>query len=111
MVLCIHIRMITKTKTVNRLGEKPSFKQVIQRAFLRKLPIEFTSYGGKYPLGWHDRMSNTLVVDNPIKYSDTRKPEENLVKMPEWFFILLCIAGVIIFVLKSLNIIDGNIPL
>lgn len=104
-------KMISKSKTVDLNGNKPSFKQVILRAFLRKLPFEFVSYRAKYPIGWHDSLADTLVVDDTINYSETRDPALNTKKMPKPLFYLLAAIGIAIFILKALNIISGNIPL
>ncbi|MEX0998368.1 MAG: RDD family protein [Thermodesulfobacteriota bacterium] len=61
-------KWITKTKVVNSDGNKPEFRVIVGRSFARLIPFEhFTFLIGKYPYGWHDSLSHTLVV--PTYYS------------------------------------------
>jgi uncharacterized RDD family membrane protein YckC len=48
------------TVVVNDSGSKPSFSQVLKRTFSRFIPFEPFSFFGER--GWHDSLSDTLVV-------------------------------------------------
>jgi uncharacterized RDD family membrane protein YckC len=58
-------KFITRTRVVNSAGGPPSFGQVVGRSLARFIPFEaFSFFGGKgHPVGWHDSLSNTRVVD------------------------------------------------
>ncbi|MEQ9358794.1 RDD family protein [Coleofasciculus chthonoplastes] len=61
-------KFITKTKVVNNRNEKPSFGQIIGRTAARFIPFEtFSFLSSKHPRGWHDKISGTKVVDDPIQ--------------------------------------------
>ncbi len=70
-------KMVTKTKVVDLYGNKPTFKQIIIRYLVRLVPFEGLSFLGgsrnlasddKYrPVGWHDRLSSTYVIDEMSK--------------------------------------------
>lgn len=55
-------KVITRCKVVNEQGHKPSFGQVFGRSFSRLIPFEAFSFLGN-PVGWHDSISNTYVVN------------------------------------------------
>ncbi|NES20951.1 MAG: RDD family protein [Symploca sp. SIO3E6] len=58
-------KFITKTKVVNNQGEKPSLHMILRRTIIRFIPFEaFSLLGSKHPRGWHDKWSNTKVVDD-----------------------------------------------
>lgn len=64
-------KIITKTKVVMRDGSAPTFRSIIIRSLTRYLPFEVLSFLGSAPDGWHDRLSNTMVVmDTPEKPSE-----------------------------------------
>jgi uncharacterized RDD family membrane protein YckC len=48
------------TVVVNESGGKPSFGRVLKRTFSRFIPFEPFSFFGER--GWHDSLSDTLVV-------------------------------------------------
>jgi uncharacterized RDD family membrane protein YckC len=56
-------KMVTNTRAVTVNGEKPTFTQLIGRSFARIIPFEPFSYLGDLPNGWHDRLSQTIVID------------------------------------------------
>lgn len=61
-------KFITKTKVVNNRNKKPSFGQIIGRTAARFIPFEaFSFLSSKHPRGWHDKISGTKVVDDPIQ--------------------------------------------
>lgn len=55
-------KFITTTKVVNMDGSKPNNKQILIRSLSRLIPFEPFSFlfGGT---GWHDKFSDTMVVD------------------------------------------------
>ncbi len=55
----------TGTRVVNADGGAPSFGQVVGRTFARLIPFEaFSFFGGQgRPVGWHDSLSKTRVVE------------------------------------------------
>lgn len=56
-------KMITRTKVVTENGDKPSFGQIIVRNLARLIPFEAFSLLAKNPVGWHDSLSKTVVVN------------------------------------------------
>lgn len=70
-------KIITKTRVVTLNGERPTFNQIFGRSFARVIPFEPLSYLGDSPNGWHDRLSETIVIDE--QKSDLSKIEDELV--------------------------------
>lgn len=56
-------KLVSGTIVVTEKGEKPSLKQLVVRNFARFIPFEALSYLTKNPVGWHDLLSKTQVVD------------------------------------------------
>ena len=54
-------KILTRTKVVNKKGEKPSFGQIIGRTLSRSIPFEYLSYLFT-KRGIHDLLSNTSVI-------------------------------------------------
>lgn len=74
-------KFITKTKVVMRNGSKPPFKNIVGRTFARMIPFEqFSFLFGSYPVGWHDMLSNTLVVPSSYTEEDVKKIDVDAVK-------------------------------
>ncbi len=68
-------KMLTQTKVVSVTGEKPSLPILIIRTFCRYIPFEPLSFlfYGQYPtMGWHDRLSGTLVVPDSLTPEQVR---------------------------------------
>ena len=64
-------KLLTNTRAVDAEGNSPEFRKIFIRSLVRFIPFEpfsfFSSKGedGKHrPIGWHDKWSGTLVVDN-----------------------------------------------
>ena len=58
-------KMITKTRVVTELGEKPSFMNILGRTLCRFIPFEpFSFLFGEDAKGWHDTISKTLVIQD-----------------------------------------------
>lgn len=69
-------KMITKTKVVSRkTGKKPPFWNIVGRTFARLIPFDGFSFLTENPIGWHDSLSGTMVV-NDIPFYDTKKYDE-----------------------------------
>ncbi len=69
-------KFITGTKVVMPDGSVPPFGNILGRSFARCIPFEaFSFLFDKHPRGWHDSLSNTLVV--PVAYT-----EEDVRKIP-----------------------------
>ncbi|HEY4694449.1 MAG TPA: RDD family protein [Candidatus Nanoarchaeia archaeon] len=57
-------KFITRTKVVNLEGKKPDFGQVLGRTFSRFIPFEIFSFLEANPIGWHDKLPKTMVVND-----------------------------------------------
>lgn len=69
-------KFITKTKVITEYGEKPSFKTVFIRTLIRSVPFEaFSFLSLRRPRGWHDRWSETIVIDDIKKLPNVQKSE------------------------------------
>jgi uncharacterized RDD family membrane protein YckC len=57
-------KFITGTRVVTADGGRPSFGQIVGRSFARFIPFEaFSFLGDSQPVGWHDSLSKTRVVN------------------------------------------------
>jgi uncharacterized RDD family membrane protein YckC len=56
-------KLVTGTKVVSTNSENLRYIQVFVRTLVRAFPIEMISFLGKNPIGWHDSLSKTMVVD------------------------------------------------
>ena len=56
-------KAITKTRVVTLAGEQPDFETFIKRSLIRLVPFEPFSFFGSEVRGWHDRWSDTMVID------------------------------------------------
>lgn len=66
-------KLFTKTKVVDREGNKPSFLKILIRSLVRYIPFEPLSFlFGGYPIGWHDSFSKTLVVSVELTPEEVR---------------------------------------
>jgi len=57
-------KFITKTKVIKESGENPELKDIFVRTLCRFIPFEALTFLSNRPVGWHDRFSGTLVVDD-----------------------------------------------
>jgi uncharacterized RDD family membrane protein YckC len=73
-------KWITKTKVVCEDGTKPRFPRILGRTLCRWIPFDVFSFlFSPNPLGWHDRISHTLVV--PISYTEQDVKNIDLAKL------------------------------
>jgi uncharacterized RDD family membrane protein YckC len=63
-------KYLTKTRAVNTDGSGMDMSTVVKRSFSRIVPLEQFSFLGSEPTGWHDRWSNTMVID------ETKSPQQ-----------------------------------
>lgn len=56
-------KMICGTRAVTDEGEIMTFGTVLKRTFCRMVPFDAFSYLGGYAHGWHDKWSDTMVVN------------------------------------------------
>jgi len=59
-------KYLTKTKVVTNDGTTPDFNSILTRSFSRAVPFEAFSFLGSSLQGWHDKWSDTLVVDEQL---------------------------------------------
>ena len=57
-------KLITRTRAVSWDGSKPSINQFVTRGFSRAVPFNSFSFLGENSNGWHDKWSDTMVVDS-----------------------------------------------
>ena len=63
-------KFVTKTRAVNTDGSGMDMNTIVKRSFSRVVPFEQFSYFGSEPTGWHDRWSDTMVID------ETKSPQQ-----------------------------------
>jgi uncharacterized RDD family membrane protein YckC len=56
-------KLITKTRAVNADGSRINFKTALLRSLSRMVPFEMFSALGDPSYPWHDRWTNTYVID------------------------------------------------
>ena len=70
-------KYITATKVISKNnGTRPNFKICLLRSLARLLPFglfEAVSFFSSRPAGWHDDITETMVVDNKIPYQQRDK--------------------------------------
>ncbi len=68
-------KFITGTRVVTKDGEEPEFSDIFVRTLTRFVPFEaFSLLTSNRPQGWHDRWSETMVIDD---FSDQNKEKNN----------------------------------
>ncbi len=75
-------KLVTKTRVLTLDGRPPEVMDVIARSFIRIVPFEPFSFLGSSKLGWHDRWSKTLVIDElqSILPDDTNWEEVEIIE-------------------------------
>src|SRR5262245_33640262 len=57
-------KFLTGTLVVTADGRRPTLNQIVGRSFARLIPFEaFSFLGGNQPVGWHDSLSGTRVIN------------------------------------------------
>ncbi|MFP9098772.1 RDD family protein [Flavobacterium sp. RHBU_24] len=67
-------KFITDTRVVMADGSKPGNNVILIRTLCRQIPLEAFSFLFMPPMGFHDMLSKTLVVDN---YAFERAKQKN----------------------------------
>ncbi|MFD2602188.1 RDD family protein [Flavobacterium suzhouense] len=76
-------KYITNTMVVNADGTRPDSMRIFLRTLCRLIPLEFITFFGRRPVGLHDGLSKTLVVDiaafreAQIKQANKENNEQN----------------------------------
>jgi len=60
-------KLITRTSLTQINGDTILFRQILIRTVCRFIPFEQLSFLTKRPLGWHDSISETRVVNKNTK--------------------------------------------
>ena len=55
-------KMLTKTSVVNYKGERPALMVLLVRTIIRVVPFEPLSFFNREASGWHDKMTETVVI-------------------------------------------------
>jgi uncharacterized RDD family membrane protein YckC len=99
-------KFITGTKVVMADGSKPPFKNILGRSFARLIPFEqFSFLFGKYPVGWHDQLSGTIVVPASYTADDVRRIDYAKLKAEQGNNTVAIVIAVIIGMLVIIAII------
>lgn len=56
-------KLLTGTRVVSADGGRPTVGQIVGRTFARFIPFDAFSYLATDPVGWHDSLSKTRVVN------------------------------------------------
>lgn len=59
-------KFITRTIVVDLYGNKPTANDILLRSICRAIPLEFIIFFGPDCRGWHDRLSDTYVVQTVL---------------------------------------------
>jgi uncharacterized RDD family membrane protein YckC len=59
-------KFLTKTLVVSITGTKPKFWEILIRTFGRLIIIDFFTFFKNYPIGFHDKISETLVIEPSV---------------------------------------------
>lgn len=56
-------KYLTKTRVVYKDGSTPTNGTIAKRALCRFIPFDAFSFLSSNPIGWHDKFSDTIVID------------------------------------------------
>lgn len=78
-------KFITNTMVLNRDGSEPGNGRIFARTLCRLIPLEFITFLGARPVGLHDGLSKTVVVDiyQYKRASPERTKEDNTLENNE----------------------------
>lgn len=98
-------KLFTRTKVVDMEGNKPSLLKLFGRTLSRYIPFEPLSFlFGAYPVGWHDKLSKTMVVSSDMT-PDQVKSIDLVIARKEKHSSGAMIVGVIVGGLFAVSII------
>lgn len=77
-------KFITNTMVLNRDGSEPGNGRIFVRTLCRLIPLEFITFLGARPVGLHDGLSKTVVVDiHQYNRASLRRDEDNTIENNE----------------------------
>lgn len=110
-------KFVTGTKVVTYTGEKAALWQIIGRSVARMIPFEALSFFVGGSVGWHDTLSETLVVSKDYSPEQVRAIDLTRIhNRKSWILIVILIIGVIAsfafvaYVLMTLSQALPNLP-
>ena len=56
-------KLLTNTRLMAPTGQAPSRRAILLRTLVRFIPFEWISFFKATPVGWHDSLSGTIVVE------------------------------------------------
>lgn len=72
-------KYFTNTMVVHASGTRPDSMRIFIRTLCRLIPLEFITFFGRRPVGLHDGLSKTLVVDiNEFRQAQNRKQNKEI---------------------------------
>lgn len=71
-------KLVTGTIVVTSTGDKPTFGKILGRSFSRIIPFEVFSFLGENASGWHDSLTDTVVVQKSVIKNKLALDKENL---------------------------------
>lgn len=90
-------KWLTKTKVVMEDGSKPDLLHILGRSFARWIPFEALSFlFSGHPVGWHDRLSGTLVVPAHYSPEDVQKIDLAAAKKSSTSTIVIIVIGIFV---------------
>lgn len=105
-------KFVTKTKVVTYEGEKPELSRIMGRTLARWMPFEALSFLTRSnPVGWHDKLSKTMVVPAEYSEDDVRNIDKSKIEKTKiWFVVIVIVLGgfVIIGLLSTLAVVALN---
>lgn len=102
-------KLITKTKVVMRDGSKPSIGKIIIRSVCRLIPLEaFSFLFDSNPVGWHDSLSDTLVVPTSYSERDVRGIKVEKTSNKVLIMIIISVSILVISLLSTWAVVALN---
>jgi hypothetical protein len=86
-------KYFTKTKVIMKNGAPADSLHILTRSLIRLLYIEILSFAGLYPVGWHDKYSGTIVID--------QDPQG---KLPDFIEAIIKIMKILLYIIIVLGI-------
>lgn len=93
-------KFVSKSRVVTATGVRPSFVIILLRTLCRMIPLESISFLSWYPVGWHDKFSGTVVIDETGK----ARKKEGFVKGTLILTIDFIVVTVIFFLIMLILI-------
>lgn len=97
-------KMMARTKVIAVNGKRPRFSQILIRNLARIIPFEAFSFLRRNPIGLHDFLSKTLVVNkkqiNKLQSDNKETSQKNNEKIPPIrivFFLLLFVISIALY--------------